>query len=258
MSSRVGKKFVLLPPEVYESLLQKSSKVKDILAPPEKAALNEAENNMKNVWHRDDIPEDEKVKDYIKELNSLKRYRNFMLKPEEDNIKLEKDKNVIPSSYKETAKEKNSLDENQAGRVEDILNVIPKTLRKDAGQILRFINSNPEKLTWNADKELVYQGSVLHGSNVGDLLMDTLSNRKKMISPTLFRYTFSKGLDEISLPKEWIKNTKMKDLMEYQNKENSDLSRKRSKSTPYPVKFNSKIVTPKSPTKWLSSTSRIR
>ena len=135
----------------------------------------------------------------------------------------------------------------------------PKTVRKDATQILRFMKSNPDKMTWNNEKELVYQGTVLHGSNIGDLLMDTLSNRKKTISPNLFRNTFSKGLNDITIPKEWIKNEKMKDLMEYQNKENTSSSRKRSRSTPYPLEIRkNKNVTLKTPTKWLSSTSSIR
>ena len=53
-------------------------------------------------------------------------------------------------------------------------------------------------MTWNNEKELVYQGSVLHGLNIGDLLLDTLSNRKKTISPNLFRNAFSKGLNDIT------------------------------------------------------------
>ena len=49
MTTHVGKKFVLLSPEVYDNLIQKSNSIKNILAPPEKSALNEADNNMKTI-----------------------------------------------------------------------------------------------------------------------------------------------------------------------------------------------------------------
>lgn len=79
-----------------------------------------------------------------------------------------------------------------------------------------------------------------------------------MISPTLFRNTFSKGLNDINAPKEWIKNPNMKTLMDVQNKENILPNRKRSRSVPYPVNLNKNIVKSGTPSKWLSSTSRIR
>ena len=260
MTTHVGKKFVLLSPEVYDNLIQKSNSIKNILAPPEKSALNEAANNMKNIWQRDDIPDDEKVKLYTKDLNSLQRIRESIKTPEK---LATNDKNINDQDGKSLEKKTNenvSANEiHEEGKVEDIIHTLPKTVRKDATQILRFMKSNPDKMTWNNEKELVYQGTVLHGSNIGDLLMDTLSNRKKTISPNLFRNTFSKGLNDITIPKEWIKNEKMKDLMEYQNKENTSSSRKRSRSTPYPLEIRkNKNVTLKTPTKWLSSTSSIR
>ena len=263
MANHVGKKFVLLSPEVYEALIQKSSNVKNILAPPEKAALNEVDNNMKTIWQKDDIPDDEKIKLYTKDLNSLQRFRDSIKKPE---VALALNERHNDEGHKlETSIEKGeneytpSNKSHGESKVEDIIHTLPKNVRKDAAQILRFIKSNPNKMTWNNEKELVYQGSVLHGSNIGDLLLDTLSNRKKTISPNLFRNAFSKGLNDITIPKEWIKNEKMKDLMEYQNKENITSSHKRSRSTPYPLEIRkSKNLTLKTPTKWLSSTSKIR
>ena len=51
MVTHANKKFVLLAPDVYDSLLQKADeKTKSsILASPEKAALNSTETNMRNV-----------------------------------------------------------------------------------------------------------------------------------------------------------------------------------------------------------------
>ena len=257
MATHVGKKFVLLSPEVYETLLQKTSNIKNILAAPEKAALKEVDSNMKTIWQRDDIPDDEKVKSYTKDLNSLNRYRDSILNPTGNN---QNEKQTEKTNAEEKPKETFPVVGNhEKGTLEDVIQTLPKTLRKEATQILRFIKSNPNKMTWNDEKELVYQGTVLHGSNIADLLMDTLSNRKKTISPTLFRNTFSKGLNDITIPKEWVKNTKMKDMMEYQNKENVKRSHKRSRSTPYPLEIKkNKIVTSNTPTKWLSSTSKIR
>ena len=239
MSIKVGKKYVLLPLEVYESLLQKADKhnISNILAKPEKSALNNADNNMKNVWERDDLPPDEKVKAFTKELNSLQRYRDSMIKSREPIVKGEKD----DIKAKDTIEEKKDSVPSKP-ELEEVLGVLPKTIRKEASQILRFLKSNPENISWNKDKELIYKGTVLRGSNIGDLLLDTLSNRKKLISPVLFTNTFSKALAEVDMPKEWIRSEKMKDLIDIQDKENNIKSRrKRSRSTPYPVNF-SKIV----------------
>ena len=88
--------------------------------------------------------------------------------------------------------------------------------------------------------------------------MDTVRNRKKMISPALFRGTFSKGLSNIGVPREWVKNAKMRELFEVENKENISVRKKRrTKTDPsYPLK-NTSQNTPAT-TKWLSSTSNAR
>ena len=40
--------------------------------------------------------------------------------------------------------------------INDILNTLPKSNRKEAAQILRFMESQPGNLTWNENKELIY------------------------------------------------------------------------------------------------------
>ena len=260
MTTQIGKKYVLLSPEVYESLIQQSTNQNSvsILNPPEKNAMNNAESNLKNVWDRKDLPEDEKVKYFTKELNSLKRYRDSMLSPKQTSTK----------NKDEAEKHKDNYDPPSSSppvisneiKIEEIVSVLPKSIRKEASQILMFIKSNPDKLSWNRDKELIYAGSILHGSNIADLLVDTLSNRKKTISPTMFRNTFSKGLAEIGLPKEWIKNNDMKIKVDIQGKENQSMvlkAKNRTKSTPTPLKLN-RNVNKKTPSKWLSSTSSVR
>ena len=143
---------------------------------------------MKSVWERDDLPPDEKVKVFTNELNALQRYRDSLIKPKEPIVHEEK--------IEAKAKESNEDNDPSKSVTEDVLGVLPKTIRKEANQILRFLKSKPENLSWNKDKELIYKGTVLRGSNISDLLLDTLSNRKKMISPVLFANTFSKALAE--------------------------------------------------------------
>ena len=152
MSIKVGKKYVLLPLEVYESLLQKADKhnISNILAKPEKSALNNADNNMKNVWERDDLPPDEKVKAFTKELNSLQRYRDSMIKLREPVMKGEKD----DIKAKDDIKVKDTIEEKKDSvpskpELEEVLGVLPKTIRKEASQILRFLKSNPVNVSWN-------------------------------------------------------------------------------------------------------------
>ena len=149
MSTKIGKKYVLLPPEIYETLLQKAEKhnTSNILAKPEKNALNTAENNMKSVWERDDLPPDEKVKVFTNELNAMQRYRDSLIKPKEPIVKEEK--------VEAKAKESNEDNDPSKSDTEDVLGVLPKTIRKEANQILRFLKSKPENLSWNKDRELL-------------------------------------------------------------------------------------------------------
>ena len=119
---------------------------------------------------REDLPDDEKVKLYTKELNSLKRYRDAILTPKEFSINIkgngkasmnEESEKKIQTNISTNDLEQPEKSQVEESKVEDILFTLPKTLRKEASQILRFIKSKPEQLNWNQNKELVYQGSVL-------------------------------------------------------------------------------------------------
>ena len=165
MSAKVGKKFVLLTPDVYETLLKKSNdhKTKNLLEPTEKSEMLSAEGNMKHVWERDDLSNDEKVRIYTEELNSLNRNRNDIIKPKEKTpYKYNNyDEETTPVEEAETSK-------SEKATIDEIVNALPKSLRKESSQILRFIKSKPEQMTWNDEKELVYRGSALHGSNIAE------------------------------------------------------------------------------------------
>ena len=95
----------------------------NILAKPKKSALNNAENNMKNVLERDDLPPDEKVKAFTKELNSLQRYRYSMIKSREPVMKEEKEDDI---KAKDTIEEKKDSVPSKPD-LEEVLGVLPKT-----------------------------------------------------------------------------------------------------------------------------------
>lgn len=215
-------------------------------------------------------------------MNSTKRYRDQLLKPrtlqlsssinDRDTaaeLKNHDDDDDEDSDVVNIDKDRNIVKVGKAMDIEkNITASLPKSIRKDAHQILKFVKSNRQsKLSWNNDKELTYDGRTMHGSNVSDLLLDMLSNRRKLISPAIFGNIFAKGLAEIKLPEEWIRNNKIKDLIHEHgemsaSKENVSIParavKKRYKTLPNPLRVEGLKNSPLKSVKWLSSTSSMR
>ena len=84
-----------------------------------------------------------------------------------------------------------------------ILDTIPKKFTKQAKNLLRHISSN-SKLKWGEDGVVSFEGLPIEGSNIVDLLNDTVRNRKTF-QPHGWQ-KFSNALHEINVPSELIGN----------------------------------------------------
>ena len=88
---------------------------------------------------------------------------------------------------------------------ESIINTVPVKYKKRAENMLRFLNEN-EKIKWNKNGRVVYNGEVIPGSNITDLINDQMRNRKTF-KPT-GASQFSTALKLMNIPTELIGNVK--------------------------------------------------
>ena len=86
---------------------------------------------------------------------------------------------------------------------DQILQSVPKTMQRKAELLLGMIKNN-NNLTWDEQGVVSYKGKRIHGSNIIDLINDTIRQRKG-VEPRGWK-TFSKALHESNIPQEVIGN----------------------------------------------------
>ena len=86
---------------------------------------------------------------------------------------------------------------------DQILQSVPKTMQRKAKLLLGMIKNN-NNLTWDEQGVVSYKGKRIHGSNIIDLINDTIRQRKG-VEPRGWK-TFSKALHESNIPQEVIGN----------------------------------------------------
>ena len=84
-----------------------------------------------------------------------------------------------------------------------ILQSVPKTMQRKAKLLLNMLKDN-ENLAWNNQGVVTYKGAQIPGSNIIDLINDSLRQRKG-VEPKGWE-TFSKAMRESNIPQEVIGN----------------------------------------------------
>ena len=132
--------------------------------------------------------------------------------------------------------------------VSSIVNAIPKSYRRKAGQILDSILQNDNVMRWNVNKELVYNNETIKGSNITDLLYDVLKQKGKSLEPVGWS-EFVRGLARINVPEYLIVNPQRRVMIqEYKAKRPSGQDLESSFTSPSPVMYSKKGTKRKSST----------
>lgn len=97
--------------------------------------------------------------------------------------------------------------------VTNILNAIPKSYRQKANQILDIIKQRPDIMSWNKQNELVYNNDVIQGSNVTDLLYETVRSMGKSLQPVGWS-KFLQGLARVNVPEYLVGSQKNRSLLQ--------------------------------------------
>ena len=114
--------------------------------------------------------------------------------------------------YPPAVLQKTMLEEKQqpVGKVQlpvtesEILEHVPKNQRNNAKLLISYIKENPS-LSWNQNKEMIYNGNKIEGSNIFDLISDMTRNRKSA-SPAIGWQEFTKALMQENVPRQAVGN----------------------------------------------------
>ena len=154
------------------------------------------------------VVETEGVSDYEKAIiyqDALKKYLAYR-KQNREPFKL----NIVDQSKETPPGEIDKQNED----VTNILNSIPKSYRQKGSQILDIIMQNNDNIiSWNNQKELVYNNDVIKGSNITDLLYETLRSKGKQLNPVGWN-EFITGLARINVPEYLVGNYKNRSLIQ--------------------------------------------
>ena len=146
---------------------------KKALVPPLTAQVNQLDSEMNSLLKRQDMTQDEKVKLYDQTLQRYLTYDKRMQKPVRVSM-------VHPEPVETEEIEKELPEEPEPpGEIEnDILESVPTTMKSRALQLVKKLKANKDIVGWNDHGQMVFEGRTIPGTNVIDLINDTLRQRK--------------------------------------------------------------------------------
>ena len=195
-------------------LVPEHTTAKKPLVPPLTAQVNHLDSEMDSLLQRQDMTPDEKVKLYDQTLQRyLTYYDERMRKP----VRV----SVAPPHPVETEEILPVEQPNQPeppGEIEnDIIESVPSTMKSRAVQLIKKIKVNKDVLGWNDHGQMVFEGRTIPGTNIVDLVNDSLRQRKNF-NPAGWQL-FAKALGRLNVPEGIIRNEdRLNMVREYRTK----------------------------------------
>ena len=90
---------------------------------------------------------------------------------------------------------------------EDILESVPTTMKSRALQLVKKLKANKDVLGWNDHGQIVFEGRTIPGTNVVDLVNNTLRQRNNF-NPTGWQL-FAKSLGRLNVPEGLVRNERL-------------------------------------------------
>ena len=196
-----GKKYVLITQEEYDLLKTPRSIVN-----PEKREMQKSETSMKDVLNESGLEDDKKIKLFTRELNVLKRRYDELRQP--------KPLEIVTSRQSTSESAKQQANENRDTLHNNILESVPKSSKTETEMLVKHLQSRPDILKWNKDGEIIFEGRTLDGSNITDLIADSMTNRQESTTQPMFKSVFLKALSRANVPRTWIKNKSHKKYLQ--------------------------------------------
>ena len=168
--------------------------------------LQALEENMKNILARTDLPDDAKVSMYQQALHHYLQY-DHARRIEPVSVTMSAPKSANERYTENEPLSDRSVAEPDRRPIDDltpqILQSIPKPFQRKAALLIGKLKNN-DVMSWNNNGELIYDGDVVKGSNVIDLVNDVLKS-KKGFDPHGWQH-FAQGLARANAPESVIGN----------------------------------------------------
>ena len=180
---------VIVPYQVLETIKWwKDKQYQKPILPPNPQAVDASHllKDMNQILQKTDLSEAEKAQKYGETLFKLQHSLEKTKKPP----------SIISPQPTDQSPSNVALHD-------QILQSVPKPMQRKAELLLGMIKNN-NNLTWDEQGVVSYKGKRIHGSNIIDLINDTIRQRKG-VEPRGWK-TFSKALHESNIPREVIGN----------------------------------------------------
>ena len=195
------KRLVLVPEHMADQR-------KKPFVPPLTAQVQEIDSDMQDIMQRQDIPIDAQAKMYDQ---NLQRYLAYYDKQMNKPLRVNVIKPMVPE------KEEKTQGEQIEEKPDDILDSVPATMKSRTRQLIIKLKANKDIIGWNEQGQVVFKGSTIPGTNIVDLVNDSLRQRKNFNSEGW--ELFSKALGHLNFPEGIIRNENRLGLVrEYKTK----------------------------------------
>lgn len=198
-----AKKMMLVEPSVLERLNNINQNQPDV--------INHLDSEMKKILDVKNISDNEKWTLYNQ---ALQKYLNFM-KSTREPIK-------IPLIEYDQNKKAYQFGQN-------ILAPLPKQLQPKAQALLNILSN--KGITWNEMGNVAYDGNIIVGSNIIDLITDLMKSSKSTTEPVGWK-NFADILYQINVPRALVVNTKRLKYINEKSTQRSETQRETIKEPP--------------------------
>ena len=190
---------VMVPMHVLEEMnkwkIQQSEKPR--LPPnPQITMTSQLQKEMQNTMNRNDLTESEKSQLFGENLYKFQLAHKKALTESVKPLISTQTEMVQPESTNEVSKKKIN---------DRIIESVPVAMRRKAKLLLNLLEDHPN-MTWDEHGTLLFNEKPIEGTNIIDLVNDTIRERKRF-EPKGWQ-TFSKGLRDVNIPQDIIGNRK--------------------------------------------------
>ena len=133
---------------------------------------------------------------------NLQRYLTFYDKQINKPLRVNVVKPAVPE---EEEKAQGEQIEEKPDKIEtDILDNVPATMKSRTRQLIKKLKANKDIIGWNEQGQMVFKGTTIPGTNIVDLVNDSLCQRKNF-NPEGWEL-FSKVLGRLNVPEGIVQN----------------------------------------------------
>ena len=204
-----AKKLILLDPRELSHITEAASSSKK----PQAMVQRQLNDTMKSILERPDIS----IHDQLQLYNQiLHRFLQMEKQKGKEPLKITLSSSTTDNTEEPSPtlghKEAAADDDDDNGKTsatfeQELIETIPKTLKANAKFLINNLKRNKSKgiIDWNDAGEMIFRGELIPGSNMLDLIQDSLRSRKEFGDPTGVS-KFLEGLAMMNTPESLIKN----------------------------------------------------